>query len=150
MDALDFIQRIEGAGFTVALTDGNLAISPASDLNDKQREFIRSHKDDLVAALRSSETLLDSEGGNDLEPANDRTTIHVPDFTLQTGKRTSFDLDVPKANIPALRHSLRFELKDGQGGGAILGKPGASIDELCGVLGRKYGDRLESINGETL
>ena len=71
MDAFDFIRRIECAGFAVALTRGSLAVSPASGLNDKQREFIRSHRDELVAALRSSETLTDSEGGHDLEPAND-------------------------------------------------------------------------------
>ena len=71
MDACEFIQRIEGAGFTVAITRGNLAISPASNLNDSQRDFIRSHKAELLSALRSSETSLDDEGGNDLKPAND-------------------------------------------------------------------------------
>jgi hypothetical protein len=147
MDAFDFITRIEGAGFTVALTHGSLAISPASDLNDKQRDFIRSHKDDLVAALRSSETLLDDEGGNDLAPANDRVLIHVPEYQAQTGKRYSFDLDVPKANLPALRQSLRFELIGDQGGGSILGAPGQSESELRGRLVQKYGPRLATING---
>lgn len=147
MDAFDFIQRIEGAGFAVALTDGNLAISPASDLNDKQRDFIRSHKDELVAAIRSSETLLNDEGGNDLAPANDRVLIHVPEYQAQSGKRYSFDLDVPQANIPALRQSLRFELKDNQGGGSILGTPGQTEDELRGRLVQKYGTRLATING---
>ncbi len=71
MDAFDFIQRIEGAGFTVAIARGNLAISPASNLNDRQREFIRSQKAELLSALRSSETSLDADGGNDLKPAND-------------------------------------------------------------------------------
>ena len=151
MDAFDFIQRIEGAGFTVALTHGNLAISPASDLNDKQREFIRSHKDDLVAALRSSETLLDAEGGNDLAPANDRTTVHVPAYETASGGRYSFDMTVPTVNLPALtRTSLQFKLVDDQGGGSLLGSPGRTEEELRDVLGRKYGDRLESINGETL
>ena len=151
MDAFDFIQRIEGAGFTVALTHGNLAISPASDLNDKQREFIRSHKDDLVAALRSSETLLDSEGGSDLAPANDRALIHVPDYETASGNRYAFDMTVPTVNLPALkRTSLRFKLVDDQGGGSLLGSPGRTEEELRDVLGRKYGDRLESINGEML
>jgi hypothetical protein len=147
MDASDFITRIEGAGFAVALTDGNLAITPASGLNDKQRDFIRSHKDDLVAALRSSETLLDSEGGHDLAPANDRVLIHVPEYQTQSGRRFSFDMNAPKANLPALRQSLRFELKDGQGGGSILGKPGASVDEVRSVLLMKYEGRLATIDG---
>jgi hypothetical protein len=56
-------------------------------------------------------------------------------------------LDVPKANLPALRQSLRFELKDDQGGGSILGKPGASVDEVRDVLLRKYAGRLATIDG---
>ena len=71
MDAFDFITRIESAGFTLDLADGNLAISPASQLTDSQRQWIRDHRDELVAALRSSESLLDAEGGHDLLPGND-------------------------------------------------------------------------------
>ena len=148
MDAFDFIQRIEGAGFTLALAHGNLAVTPASDLNDRQREFIRSHRDELVAALRSSETLLDSEGGNDLAAANDRTTIHVPEYESASGNRYSFDMTVPTVNLPALkRTSLKFMLKDAGGGGSLLGSPGRTEDELRDVLCRMYGDRLQSING---
>jgi len=147
MGAIDFIQRIEGAGFVVALTDGNLAISPASGLNDIQRDFIRSHRDELVDALRSSETLLDDEGGNDLAPANDRVLIHVPEYQAQSGKRVSFDLDVPIIHLPALRQSLRFELKDDHGGGSILGAPGQSDGELRDRLAQKYGPRLATIDG---
>lgn len=148
MNTTDFLSRIEGAGFTIGLMGGNLAVSPASCLNDRQRDFIRSHREELVAAIRASESFLDDAGGHDLLAANDeRVVVHVPDYQAQNGKRYSFDLNVPKVHLPALRRSLRFELKDDQGGGSILGKPGSSVDEVREVLVRKYGDRLQSING---
>ena len=87
------------------------------------------------------------QSGNDIEAANDRVLVHVPEYRAQSGKRYSFDLDLPRANLPALRQSLRFELIGDQGGGSILGKPGASADEVRAVLVRKYGTRLASING---
>ena len=149
MDSFDFISRIREAGFTIGLMDGNLAISPASSLTDARRAWIKAHKDELVAALRSSESILDAEGGNDLAPANDRALIHVPDYETASGNRYAFDMTVPKANLPALRQSLKFELKDGQGGGSILGQPGASVDEVRSVLLMKYEGRLATIDGES-
>jgi hypothetical protein len=140
------------AGFTIELVQGNLAIKPASHLNEDQRNCIRVHKPEIIAALRASESLLDDCGGHDLTAANDdRVTVHVPDFTLINGKRVSFDLDLPKVNLQALsRTSLKFMLKDDQGGGSILGKPGASVDEVQSALVRKYGDRIDSINGKCM
>lgn len=75
MDAFDFITRIESAGFTLDLADGNLAISPASQLTDSQRQWIRDHRDELVAALRADQTLLDASGGHDLGVANDADVL---------------------------------------------------------------------------
>ena len=72
MDPLTFISRIRHAGFTIGLMDGNLAISPASNLNDEQRQWIRDHKPELVSALKSPGSEIDSgQGGHDVEPAND-------------------------------------------------------------------------------
>ena len=70
MDAFTFISRIRQAGFTIGLTDGNLAISPASSLTDKRRAWIRAHKDELVAALQAPASILDAACGHDLAPAN--------------------------------------------------------------------------------
>jgi len=151
MDASTFIQKVQAAGFTLAIDGDRLLVSPIENLTTEQRQSLAAHKPEIISALRSSESLLDDEGGNDLAPANDdRVTVHVPEFTLSTGKRVSFDLDVPKANLPSLRQSLRFELIDNQGGGSILGAPGQSNGELRARLVQKYGDRLESINGALL
>lgn len=149
MEADNFISRIKRAGFTMMLRDGNLAISPASQLTDPQRQWIRSHRDELVFALRSSASLLDSDGGNDIPPANDEPVlIHVSEYTVATGERISPDTNMPKVNLPTLkRTSLQFQLKDNGGGGFAQGRPGESEEELRDSLGRKYGDRLESIGG---
>jgi hypothetical protein len=148
MDAFDFITRIRQAGFTIELTDGNLAISPASELTDERRDWIRSHKPELVAALRSPGTILEADqAGNDLPPANDLVVVHVPELTLSTGQRISCDMTVPRANLERLRAVVRFTLKDNGGGGSLLGSPGKTEAELRKILREKYGDRLATIDG---
>jgi len=73
MDAFTFMSRIRQAGFTIGLMDGNLAISPASSLNDDQRQWIRDHKPELVSALRSPVAEMDSgQGGHDIGVANEQ------------------------------------------------------------------------------
>ena len=150
MDASTFIQKVQAAGFTLAIDGDRLLVSPIENITAAQRKSLADYKPEIIAALRSSESLLDADGGHDLAPANDRVLIHVPEYQAQSGKRYSFDMDVPKVHLPALRHSLRFQLKDDQGGGSILGAPGQSDGELRDRLVQKYGPRLESINGELL
>lgn len=130
MDAFNFISRIRHAGFRVELVNGNLAISPASNLNDHQRQWIRLHKPELVSALRSPGIVLESgQPGNDIESANDGS-----------------QLTVPGANLGSLRTVIRFQLKNGQGG-SLLGEPGKTEAELRDMLVEKYGARLETLNG---
>ena len=151
MNAHAYIQKVLAAGFTLAIEGDRLLVSPIENLTADQRQSLSDHKPEIIAALRSSESILDADGGHDLAPANDRALIHVPDYETASGNRYAFDMSVPKANLPALkRTSLQFRLVDDQGGGSILGKPGRTEEELRDVLGRKYGDRLESINGELL
>ena len=127
MTIQDTLQKIQAAGFSLTLDGNDIVVNPPGKLNDQQRQFLKEHKGEILAEL------------------HERVVVHVPAFTLQTGKRVAFDLDLPKANIPALRQSLRFELKDGQGGGSILGVPGQTEDELMEVLMRKYQDRIARI-----
>ena len=129
MTIQDTLRKIQAAGFSLTLDGNDIVVNPPGKLNDQQRQFLKEHKGEILAELQ------------------DRVVVHSPEYTLATGKRVSFDLDVPKANLPALRHSLRFELKDGQGGGSILGKPGASVDEVRAVLLMKYEGRLATIDG---
>jgi hypothetical protein len=199
MNAFDFITRIESAGFTLDLADGNLAISPASQLTDSQRQWIRDHRDELVAALRASESLLDAEGGHDLGVANDADVLparlmdaatrvcrdHGDDdravgqmldelrkqpgdwdaltdhfesqlpappepgmerVRMQAG--FEFDVDLPAEHVHQVRRSVRYLLRDGQGGGSLLGEPGKAVAELVEILLRKYGNRLLTLNDQ--
>lgn len=51
MDVPGLIGRIQDAGFTLAVVGSNLAVSPASQLSESQRAFIRQNKPAIIAAL---------------------------------------------------------------------------------------------------
>lgn len=46
------LSRIEAAGFSASLIGENLAISPASNLTQTQKEFLKSHKAEIIAELK--------------------------------------------------------------------------------------------------
>ena len=193
------LQKIHDAGFRLAIKGESLMVDPGDQLTDQQRTFIRDHKAEILSALRSSESLIDSEGGNDLAPGNDadvlparlidaasrvcreihgdnddQVQVMLDDLRDQPDDwaalhahfegqlpappepgfdrvRTQaagfeFDLDLPAEHAPSIRRSVRFELRDEQGGGYLLGQPGQSEAELRETLWRKYGNRLATIN----
>lgn len=146
------IEKIRLAGFTVEADGDNIAIDPFDELSDRQLTWLRAHKSEVLAELRatrSSGSVLEAgQAGNDVEAANDRVIVHVPEFTAASGRRVSFDLDVPVANLPLLRRSLRFQLRNGHGG-SLLGSPGATEAELMELLIEKYGARLAEIKSPT-
>ena len=48
------LEKIKDAGFTLSLTDsGNLRINPTSKLTDAQRDYIKSHKTEIIAELEA-------------------------------------------------------------------------------------------------
>lgn len=152
MDAIDFIVRIRLAGFSIELVNGNLAISPASNLNDHQRQWIRVHKPELVSALRLSAMVLEaSQAGNDIESANDnnRVTIPITESRLCSGQPMSCDMTV-QANLNRPRAAIKYRLKDDGGGGSLLGELGKTEAELREILVEKYGGQLATINGASL
>lgn len=198
MNAHEYIQKVRDAGFSVALDGDRLMVSPIENLTPDQRQSLSDHKQEIIAALRSSETLIDAEGGHDLEPGNDADVL--PSRLVEAASRVcrdhgddddqvqvmlddlrdqpddwdaleehfeaqlpappepgmervrtqaagyEFDVDVPAEHAPGIRKSVRFMLRDGQGGGSVLGKPGQSEAELREILQQKYADRLASIN----
>ncbi len=151
MSTSKVIERMHAAGFILAVNDAGLSVSPADRLSDRQRQWLRAHKAEILAALRAtrtSESVLEAgQAGNDVEAANDRVIVHVPEFAASSGSRYSFDLSVPRVNLPLLRRSLRFQLRNGHGG-SLLGSPGTTAEELRAVLLSKYAGGLESINGD--
>ena len=55
MDALSYI---ENAGFDVAMVDGFIEISPASALTMQQREFLKSHKAEIINELKKRQSVI--------------------------------------------------------------------------------------------
>lgn len=47
-------RKIIEAGFELAEDDGKLIIWPSDRLTDEQRRFIRDHKDEIIAELKSA------------------------------------------------------------------------------------------------
>ena len=47
------VKRIETAGYRLAVDGGTLRVSPASRLNEVQRDWIRQHKPALVRHVRA-------------------------------------------------------------------------------------------------
>ncbi|MFM8442897.1 MAG: hypothetical protein ACKN9W_06080 [Methylococcus sp.] len=86
-----------------------------------------------------------SQAGHDLEPANDRVVVHVPEHTVKSGHRYSFDLDLPRKHLDGLRAVVRFRLKDDQGGGSVPGEPGMPREAVVAGLKSRYGERLATI-----
>ena len=69
-------------------------------------------------------------------------------ITLQTDAY-QFDMDVPTEHVAEFkaRASVRFRLKDGGGGGSVLGEPGTPREVLVADLHTRYGSRLATIDG---
>jgi len=89
------IEKIRQAGFTIEAEGDHIAIEPFDELTAQQIEWLRGCKLDILAALRSSETLLDTEGGHDLTPANDQASIIVECWT-PSGIRRLVRADSPE------------------------------------------------------
>ena len=117
MDARAFIAHIRQEGFSLCEVNGQLGVSPASRLDETQRDWIKANKPAILAELRSVGTVLQAgQVGNDLKPANDRVLIHVPELTLSTGQRIACEMTVPRSQLEPLRAVIRFTLKDDGGG----------------------------------
>lgn len=109
------LQKIHQAGFRLALNGDSLTVDPGDRLTDQQRQFLKVHKPEIIAALSQPGTVLESDqGGHDLPPANDpddRVTVRVPSLTLANGREVSCDLSVPVSRIPELEKVLKVERK---------------------------------------
>ena len=47
------LSKIESAGFSVSLMGESMAISPASNLTQTQKDFLKSHRAEIIAELKS-------------------------------------------------------------------------------------------------
>jgi virulence-associated protein VagC len=61
MRVADFISDLKAAGFSVTAQGPDLVVTPASKLTDTQRQFIRQHKADIMAALTQEQPSSDAD-----------------------------------------------------------------------------------------
>jgi len=52
---MNALTKIRQAGFTLNMLDDNLSVSPASQLTPAQREFLKTHKAEIIAELRAEQ-----------------------------------------------------------------------------------------------
>jgi hypothetical protein len=50
------LEKIRTAGFELNLVGDSFAVKPASHLNQQQREFLKSHKAEIIGELRAEHT----------------------------------------------------------------------------------------------
>ena len=57
--SVSVLSKIEKSGFKVSLDGENLVITPAKDLTLNQREFLKSHKAEIITELSTYQKILD-------------------------------------------------------------------------------------------
>lgn len=57
MNLVRAIRRMERAGFSIRIDDSDLVVAPFSRLTTPQRDYLRTHKGELVQLLTDAETL---------------------------------------------------------------------------------------------
>lgn len=89
MNPSDFVSRITGAGFKLAVQDDRLMVSPSERLTDPQRQFIKTHKPAIIAALagKAAAKSADPDHGTD----TDQETLARAVAMLDAGHRLSVD-----------------------------------------------------------
>lgn len=93
MSTSEAIERMHVAGFLLAANGESLSVSPAENLSDRQRQWLRAHKAEILdelRAMRSADAVLDADGGHDLAPAND--LHHLPPRLVSAAIRVCREL----------------------------------------------------------
>ncbi|PPK76924.1 hypothetical protein B0F87_10228 [Methylobacter tundripaludum] len=74
------LTKIENAGFKVFMNGENLGITPAKDLTLPQREFLKSHKAEIITELSTYQKIINWLASiHETDPA-------IIDETIQSGK----------------------------------------------------------------
>lgn len=83
--------KIRSAGFTLAVDGEDLIISPPGRLSPDQRQYLISHKAEIIGALLEAD-----QAGNDLEAANEIspnvTPVHLPDRLVTAARRVCVEV----------------------------------------------------------
>jgi len=87
MTALTGIRR---AGFSISLTTGGFSVTPSSQLSQQQREFLKSHRGEIIAELESLTVVCYTPNGAALKVVAD-SPEHVEQLLRWNPKRLEVD-----------------------------------------------------------
>ncbi|MGZ8176172.1 hypothetical protein [Methylobacter tundripaludum] len=139
------LSKIESAGFNVSLVGGNLAVSPASNLTQLQKEFLRSHKAEIIQELAAVTLLetdrqkilsyLDSINETDQALINDllercRTDREALAWVLNWADKVRGKLPAPPVSVTC-RSCANFNSYNAHGGGAGQCDAGVRSSGYC-------------------
>jgi hypothetical protein len=126
------LSKIKNAGFDVVLVDGFIEISPADALTDAQRNYIKSHKQEIIKQLSGTQLQQDIR-----ERIEERAAIMEYDGGL-TRK------EAEQAAAAAIRVYC-YRVKEKPDSELVAIMPNTELDEAYENLRLKYGDRLLTV-----
>lgn len=100
---MGLLTNIRTAGFTVKSHSYGLEISPASKLTEQQRNFIKTHKDELIAELGIEQARARFSGWRIVYKGKTREINIMPPHTMDEMQHVyrSADLIEPLVDLPA-------------------------------------------------
>lgn len=100
---MGFLTNIRDAGFTVKSHPSGLEISPASKLTEKQRNFIKTHREEIIAELRIEQARARFSHWRIICKGKKREVTIIPPHTLDEMQHVyqGADLIEPVAQSPA-------------------------------------------------
>ena len=133
---MNTLLKIKEAGFDISLVDGFIEISPADALTDTQRDYIKTHKQELIRQLSGTQLQQDIR-----EQIEERAAIMEYDGGLSRK-------DAEQAAAAAIRvYCYRVKEKPNSELVAII--PNTELNKAYENLRLKYGDRLLTVYEST-
>lgn len=131
------LSKIEAAGFVVTLVDGGIDVTPTkSELTDKQRDYIRTNKQEIIRQLSSAQLQQDIR-----EQIEERAAIMEYDGGLSRK-------DAEQAAAAAIRVYC-YRVKEKPDSELVVIMPNTELNEAYENLRLKYGDRLLTVYENT-
>lgn len=133
---MNTLLKIKEAGFDISLVDGFIEISPADALTDIQRDYIKTHKQELIRQLSGTQLQQDIR-----EQIEERAAIMEYDGGLSRQ-------EAEQAAAAAIRVYC-YRVKEKPNSELVAIMPNTELNEAYENLRLKYGDRLLTVYEST-
>lgn len=130
------LSRIEKAGFKVFLAGDSLGITPENNLTDTQRDYIKTHKQEIIRQLSGAQLQQDIR-----EQIEERAAIMEYDGGLSRQ-------EAEQAAAAAIRVYC-YRVKEKPNSELVAIMPNTELNEAYESLRLKYGDRLLTVYEST-